>query len=81
MDYNMSGSPVLHCLPELTEIHVHLSFIFNISPSNDIHGWFPVGLTIKHVFIFQETDFEAETPILWPPDAKSGLIWKDADAG
>ena len=25
--------------------------------------------------------FEAETPILWPPDAKSWLIWKDADAG
>ena len=27
------------------------------------------------------TDFEAETPILWPPDAKSRLIWKDPDAG
>ena len=27
------------------------------------------------------TDFEAETPILWPPDAKSWLIWKDPDAG
>ena len=26
-------------------------------------------------------DFEAETPILWPPDAKSWFIWKDADAG
>ena len=26
-------------------------------------------------------DFEAETPILWPPDAKSWLIWKDPDAG
>ena len=25
------------------------------------------------------TDVEAETPILWPPDAKSWLIWKDAD--
>ena len=25
------------------------------------------------------TDFEAETPILWPPDAKSLLIWKDPD--
>ena len=23
------------------------------------------------------TDFEAETPILWPPDAKNWLIWKD----
>ena len=27
------------------------------------------------------TDAEVETPILWPPDAKDWLIWKDADAG
>ena len=27
------------------------------------------------------TDAEAETPILWPADAKSWLIWKDPDAG
>ena len=27
------------------------------------------------------TDVEAETPILWPPDEKSWLIWKDPDAG
>ena len=27
------------------------------------------------------TDAEAETPILWPPDAKTWLIWKDPDAG
>ena len=27
------------------------------------------------------TDAEAGTPILWPPDAKSWLIWKDPDAG
>ena len=27
------------------------------------------------------TDVEAETPILWPPGAKSWLIWKDPDAG
>ena len=26
-------------------------------------------------------DAEAETPVLWPPDAKSGLIGKDPDAG
>ena len=25
--------------------------------------------------------FEAETPIIWPPDRKSWLIWKDPDAG
>ena len=27
------------------------------------------------------TDGEAETPILWPPDAKSWLIVKDPDVG
>ena len=27
------------------------------------------------------TDVEAETPILWPPDAKNWLILKDPDAG
>ena len=27
------------------------------------------------------TDTEAETPILWPPDAKNWLIGKDSDAG
>ena len=26
-------------------------------------------------------DVEAETPILWPPDAKNRLIGKDPDAG
>ena len=24
---------------------------------------------------------DAETPVLWPPDAKNWLIWKDPDAG
>ena len=28
-----------------------------------------------------KTDAEAETPVLWPPDVKSWLIWKDPDAG
>jgi hypothetical protein len=27
------------------------------------------------------TDVEAEAPVLWPPDEKSWLIWKDPDAG
>ena len=27
------------------------------------------------------TDAGVETPILWPPDVKSWLIWKDPDAG
>ena len=32
------------------------------------------------VFI-PRTDVEAEIPVLWPPDVKSWLIWKDPDAG
>ena len=28
-----------------------------------------------------KTDVEGETPILWPPDAKSWLIWKYPDPG
>ena len=38
------------------------------NPSND---WVFIG----------RTNVEAETPILWPPDAKSSLIGKDPDAG
>ena len=30
---------------------------------------------------FGRNDAKAETPILWPPDAKSWLIGKDSDAG
>ena len=32
------------------------------------------------VFI-ERTDVEDEMPVLWPPDVKSWLIWKDPDAG
>ena len=32
------------------------------------------------IFI-ERTDAEAETPILWAPDAKNWHIWKDPDAG
>ena len=30
---------------------------------------------------FGRNDAKAETPILWPPHVKSGLIGKDSDAG
>ena len=30
---------------------------------------------------FGRSNVEAETPILWPPDPKCWLIWKDADGG
>ena len=31
--------------------------------------------------ISPEYSLDAETPILWPPDAKNGVIVKDPDAG
>ena len=31
--------------------------------------------------LIRKTDAEAETPVLWPPDVKNWLIWKDPDAG
>ena len=35
----------------------------------------------QHWDFFGRNDAKAETPVLWPPDAKSGLIGKDPDAG
>ena len=44
-----------------------------------IHPVHPKG---NQSWIFTgRTDAEAETLILWPPDEKSRLIWKDPDAG
>ena len=36
---------------------------------------------ISPEYSLEKTDAEAETPILWPPDAKNWLTWKDPDAG
>ena len=41
-----------------------------VHPKGD-QSWLFIGGTIV----------EAETPVLWPPHAKSGLIGKDSDAG
>ena len=42
----------------------------------------PVSPKGNQPWIFTgRTDAEAEAPILWPPDAKNWLIWKDPDAG
>ena len=68
------------------------SFSFSISPSNEHSGlisfrmdW--LDLLAVHpkgnqswIFIGR-TDAEAETPIVWPPDAKNWLIGKDPDPG
>ena len=42
----------------------------------------PVNPKGNHSWMFiGRTDAEAETPILWPPDAKNWLIWKDSVPG
>ena len=41
-----------------------------VNPKGD-QSWLFIG----------RTDTEAEAPILWAPDVKSWLIWKDPDAG
>ena len=42
----------------------------------------PVHLKGDQSWVFiGRTDVEAETPILWPPDAKNRLTAKDPDAG
>ena len=47
--------------------------------------WLFIGRTDAEAEYFghlmQRTDVEAEAPILWPPDAKNWLIWKDPDSG
>ena len=44
--------------------------IQSVDPKGD-QSWIFIG----------RTDAEAETPILWPPNVKNWLIWKDPDAG
>ena len=69
MNGSTPGLPVHHQLPESTQT----ASIVSVMPSNHPKGdqsWVFLG----------GTDVEAETPILWPPDAESWLIWKDPDA-
>ena len=45
----------------------------------EIQSVYPTG---NQSWMFTErTDVEAESLILWPPDAKNWFIWKDLDAG
>ena len=42
----------------------------------------PVNRKRNHPWIFiGGTDAEAEVPLLWLPDTKSWLVWKDTDSG
>ena len=52
---------------------------YELLDCKEIQSFHPRG---DHSWVFiRRTDVEAETPILWPPDEKSWLIWKDPDAG
>ena len=57
-------------LEKTLESPLDLKKIQPVHPKGD-QSWVFIG----------RTDAEAETPILWPPDAKSSLIGKDSDAG
>ena len=75
LDYKESWVPKNWCfwtvvLEKTLESHLDCKEIQPVHPKGD-QSW---------VFIVR-TDFEIETPILWPPDAKCWLIWKDPDVG
>ena len=75
LDYKKSWAPKNWCfwtvvLEKTLESSLDYKEIQPVHPKGD-HSWVFIG----------RTDVEAETPILWPPHAKSWLIWKDPDAG
>ena len=75
LDYKESWEPKNWCfwivvLEKTLEIPFDYKEIQPVRPKGD-QSWVFIG----------KTDTEAETPILWPPDAKSWLIGTDPDAG
>jgi len=75
LDYKESWVPKNWCfwtvvLEKTLESPLDFKEIQPVHPKGD-QSWVFIG----------RTDVEAETPILWQPDAKSWLIWKDPDAG
>ena len=57
-------------LEKTLESHLDCKEIKLVNPKGN-QSWIFIG----------RTDAEAETPILWPPDVKNCLIWKDPVAG
>ena len=75
LDYKESWAPKNWCfwtvvLEKTLESPLDCKGIQPIYPKEN-QSWIFIG----------RTDAEAETPILWPPDAKNWLIGKDPDAG
>ena len=75
LDYKESWAPKNWCfwavvLEKTLESPLEYKEIQPVHPKGN-QSWVFIG----------RTDVEAEAPILWPPDMKSWLIWKDPDAG
>ena len=75
LDYKESWAPKNWCfwtvvLEKTLESCLDCKEIQPVHPKGD-QSWVFIG----------RTDAKAETPILWWPDVKSWLIWKDPDAG
>ena len=75
LDYKESWAPKNWCcwtvmLEKTLESLLDCKEIQPVHPKGD-KSWVFIG----------RTDAEAETPVLWPPDAKNWLISKDPDAG
>ena len=75
LDYKESWAPKNWCfrivvLEKTLESPLDCKEIHPVNPKGN-QSWLFIG----------RTDVEAETPILWPPDAKNCLTGKDADAG
>ena len=75
LDYKESWTPKNWCfwtvvLEKTLESPLDCKKVQPVHPKGD-QSWMFIG----------RTDVEAETPILWPPDAKNWFIWKDSDAG
>ena len=75
LDYKESWAPKNWCfwtvvLEQTLENPLDYKEIQPVHPKRD-QSWIFIG----------RTDAEAETPILWLPNAKNWLIWKDPDAG
>ena len=75
LDYKESWAPKNWCF-WIVVLEKTLESPLNCREVQPVH---PKG-NQSWTFIWR-TDVEAETPILWPPDVKSWLIWKDSDAG
>ena len=75
LDYKENWAPKNWCfwtvvLENTLECPLDCKEIQPVHPKGD-QSWVFIGTT----------DVEAETPIVWPPDANSEFIWKDPDAG